>query len=222
MGVMMGTASVVVTLACALFAGGPGATWCRDYVRKIKDPVPRRTWLLGGAWQAGLALTASGTVIGWASVLGTPVDGLLAAPVAAVLCQAGSVDTVCHRLPNMLLAVAAVFSIGSSVVRMAVDNDLPAAWTWPAATALALIVTAALAAVGSGMGMGDVKLMGVAGLWLGSHGLLVPLWILMEGFLLAGPVALALMASRRISRKDPMAFGPYLVASILLNWALSI
>lgn len=212
----------LITVICVVLAGGKGASWCRGYAQEIEDPRPRHTWLLGTAWQAGLALLASGIAIGWAYFLDTPVEGLLAVPVAVALCQAGSVDAVCHRLPNVLLGVAAFPALMSSIVRLVQQPSASAVLTWLGAAALVLVVTTVLAFIGSGMGMGDVKLMGVAGLWLGSLSLLAPLGALMGGFLLAGPVALALMALKRIGRKEPMAFGPYLIAGILLSWALSI
>lgn len=208
--------------ACAVLAGGKGASWCRSYAQMIEDPRPRHSWLLSTAWQAGLALLVSGITTGWACALNAPVEGLLAAPVAVVLCQAGSVDAVCHRLPNVLLTVAAALALLGGILRLMGGLGAATVPAWLGATALVLIITTVLALIGSGMGMGDVKLMGVAGLWLGSHGLLVPLGALMGGFLLAGPVALALMALKRIGRKDPMAFGPYLIAGILLSWAVSI
>ena len=107
-------------------------------------------------------------------------------------------------------------------MRLSGQFSAAAVLNWLGAAALVLVITTVLAFIGSGMGMGDVKLMGVAGLWLGSLGLMTPLWALVGGFLLAGPVALTLMALKRIGRKDPMAFGPYLIAGILLNWAVSI
>ncbi|MCR2052797.1 hypothetical protein NSA19_08065 [Actinomyces bowdenii] len=212
----------LIAVICVVLAGGKGASWCRSYAQEIEDPRPRHTWLLGTAWQAGLALLASGITIGWACSLNAPLEGLLAAPVAVALCQAGSVDAVCHRLPNALLGLAAFPALMSSIVRLAQQPSASAVLTWLGAAALVLVVTTVLASIGSGMGMGDVKLMGVAGLWLGSLSLLAPLGALMGGFLLAGPVALALMALKRIGRKEPMAFGPYLIAGILLSWALSI
>ena len=222
-GIIAGAVSAVVVALCTVLASTRGARWCRGYARMIDDPVPRHTWLVGTVAQAVLALLASGAVVGWALAHGAPLEGILAAPVAVVLCQAGSVDAVCHRLPDVLLASAAGFALISGGIRLWQQGpSLSALGVWAGAAALVLAITTVLALIGSGMGLGDVKLMGVAGLWLGPHGLAVPLWSLMGGFLLAGPVALALIVFRRLGRKDPMAFGPYLIAGILITWALGL
>ena len=79
-----------------------------------------------------------------------------------------------------------------------------------------------LALLGTGIGMGDVKLCAVIGLWLGWHS---P-WMLAYGFvmgvLIAGVVALALLATRRVSRQDSIAYGPYLIAGAFLAWPAAI
>ena len=42
------------------------------------------------------------------------------------------------------------------------------------------------------------------------------------GSILGGLAALALLITRRIGRKDPMAYGPYLIAGALLSWPLAV
>jgi leader peptidase (prepilin peptidase)/N-methyltransferase len=62
------------------------------------------------------------------------------------------------------------------------------------------------------MGMGDVKLAGVLGLflgWLGWSELLVGAF---AAFLLGGVVALALLAARRVTRSSGIPFGPWMLA----------
>ena len=63
-----------------------------------------------------------------------------------------------------------------------------------------------------GMGFGDVKLAGVLGLflgWLGWGPLVVGAF---SAFLLGGLFALALLASRRVTRKGGIPFGPWMLA----------
>lgn len=221
-GILASLLIIVVTAICAVVAGRRGAPWCRAYSSQISDPMPRRTWLLSDAAQTIVAGLASGSVLIWSVALGTPWEGVLAAPVVTALCLTGSVDLVCHRLPDVLAAIAAAFAVTGSLVRLALHPSLSTLLIWLAASASVFLVTLVLAMVGSGMGMGDVKLMGVIGLWLGTFSFLAPLWALIGGFLLAGPVALLLMIFRRVGRKQPMAFGPYLIAGSIAAWAMSI
>lgn len=80
-----------------------------------------------------------------------------------------------------------------------------------------------------GMGFGDVRLAGLIGFnvgWLSIGHVFVALFL---GFLVASVVSVALIASKRRSRKDRIPFGPFLAAGAvlavlvgqpLLNWYL--
>lgn len=221
-GILTGIAGVLVTALCAVLVGRRGSSWCRLYIRAVEDPPPRYTWLLSPPWQTGLALVVSALVIGWAAACDAPMDGLLAAPIAAILCQAGAVDAVCHRLPDALLLIAALLAILSGAVRLATSPHAPTALSWLGATALAYAITYLLSRIRSGMGYGDVKLMGVVGLWLGGYSFLAPLWALTAGAFIGGLAALVFIVFRRARLKDSVALGPYLIAGVLLVWALAI
>jgi prepilin signal peptidase PulO-like enzyme (type II secretory pathway) len=72
-----------------------------------------------------------------------------------------------------------------------------------------------IAIVGRGaMGMGDVKLAGVIGLMTGYPHVLSALTL---GIVLGGVAALALLISRRATRKSTMAYAPYLAAAALIT-----
>ncbi len=64
-----------------------------------------------------------------------------------------------------------------------------------------------------GMGMGDVKLAALLGFLLGYPVILVGLFL---AFVLGGLISLALLAAGRVSRKDTVAFGPYLALGGIL------
>lgn len=64
-----------------------------------------------------------------------------------------------------------------------------------------------------GMGMGDVKLAGVFGLYLGLSGTLVALTL---SFLVGGVVSLLLLALGKVGRKDHIPFGPFLAIGALV------
>jgi leader peptidase (prepilin peptidase)/N-methyltransferase len=74
---------------------------------------------------------------------------------------------------------------------------------------------------GRGMGFGDVYLAALMGLVLGFPLVLVGLWV---GIVAGGAVAIALLLSRAVKRKDAIPFGPFLVvgAMVALIWGDNI
>lgn len=74
-----------------------------------------------------------------------------------------------------------------------------------------------IVASGGGMGGGDMKLGAMFGAFLGWKVTLLALFI---AVVLGGALALTLMASGRVRRKDPIPFGPFLAAggAISLFW----
>jgi leader peptidase (prepilin peptidase) / N-methyltransferase len=76
----------------------------------------------------------------------------------------------------------------------------------------------------AGMGWGDVKLSGVIGLYLGWFGAGAVLAGLLGGYLLAAITGIALIATRRATRKSHLPFGPFMLAgafAVILIPALS-
>ncbi len=65
------------------------------------------------------------------------------------------------------------------------------------------------------LGMGDVKLMAVMSLALGWYSPLLPIIALGLSFLIAGIVAVVLLAIKRIKLGSSMPLGPYLIAGFL-------
>lgn len=72
-----------------------------------------------------------------------------------------------------------------------------------------------------GMGLGDVKLTAVLGIWLGLDGVLLGLLI---AFLTGGITGMLLLATGIRSRRDAIAFGPFLClgAAVAMLWGQSI
>ncbi|MGQ2911475.1 prepilin peptidase [Aeromicrobium sp.] len=66
-------------------------------------------------------------------------------------------------------------------------------------------------------GFGDVRIAGVIGLLLGALGAAETLYGGYAGFILGAVVGLGLYAAGRIGRRDPFAFGPYLVVGAFLG-----
>jgi leader peptidase (prepilin peptidase)/N-methyltransferase len=66
------------------------------------------------------------------------------------------------------------------------------------------------------MGLGDVKLAGVLGLYLGWLGWSSVLVGTFAGFLLGGVLGVALLLVRRASGRTAIPFGPFMLAGALL------
>jgi len=64
-----------------------------------------------------------------------------------------------------------------------------------------------------GMGIGDVKFLAMAGVFLGWYN---AIWVLLLGSVLGTVVMLPLLWLRKMDRKTPFAFGPFLVVATLL------
>jgi leader peptidase (prepilin peptidase) / N-methyltransferase len=127
------------------------------------------------------------------------------------------IDVREHRLPDaltlpaypaslLLLGVAAPFvpggtgRFGHALIGMA------------AAVALFALL---LLAVPSGLGMGDVKLAGPLGAYLGWLGATAFGAGLLAAWLLAAATGLGLMAAGRANRKTQLPFGPFLIAATM-------
>jgi prepilin signal peptidase PulO-like enzyme (type II secretory pathway) len=167
----------------------------------------------------GIVVTSAGTPAGdapdQAVWLGTAL-ALAAAPVAACVV----IDARTHRIPTPLVRVIALVGVGM------VGASAAATGTWAdlgRAIAALLAVGAAFAALWwvtrGGTGPGDVRLAAALALYTGWLGWSVTLWFVVAAYFAAFPVALYRLLR---GRRDPMAFGPALVAGwyLALGWAV--
>jgi len=170
-------------------------------------------------WRAFLILVAFGLLGGYlSSGIYSPwfssdlslfaVTGVLA--ITAVLVALAMVDLVERRLPDVLNLALLILgltwqlvtggSVSSSLLGILIGGGL----------------TLLLAMLGP-LGMGDVKLSAALGALLGS---LFILYGLALGVFLGGIAAIVLLLSKKLSRKDYMAYGPYLAAGGWLMWLM--
>jgi len=151
-------------------------------------------------------------------------DALLGLVLVALLVPIALIDLDHRIIPNRLTALGAVaaLAIGAATDLDGVPQQLIAS-----AAAGGFLLLAALARPG-GMGMGDVKLAGMLGLFLGREVAVALLVALVAGTL----VGVAVMAQRgvREGRRTAIPFGPFLalggVAGLLagpaiVDWYLS-
>lgn len=142
-------------------------------------------------------------------------------PAIAVAACAGValfvIDRHTHRLPNAITypttAVVAVLLLGAALVDNTWDAALRAAL---GALTLGLIYLVLHLINPAGLGFGDVKLavlLGMITAWYGWPAL----WATaMLPFLIGGFVAIALLVTRRATRKTAIAFGPFMLIGAAL------
>lgn len=191
----------------------------------------RARWLLTPVSQSVLAAVLCALTLVWGAICEAWSEVIVALPIVALLGTACSVDAVCHRLPNRILGPAALWAGAATSTLLAFDvvmgKPMPdAAWTAIQAALCGLCAAAVVGVTvlipGSGMGLGDAKLCGVLGLWLGYFGGVETAMGIILGFFVGGIIAIALMISRLVGRKTLIAFGPYLAVGGWLAWMLAV
>jgi leader peptidase (prepilin peptidase) / N-methyltransferase len=193
-----------------------------------RDNVPVLSWLLlrGRCRSCGAPISIRYPLV---ELLTAAVFGVLTASIGvtwalpaflylgAVGVALGAIDLDTKRLPNALTlpsyAVGGVLLLLPAVADSAWDSYLRA---WLGAAALFSFYLLLVLVYPAGMGLGDVKLAGVLGLYLGwlGWGVLVVGGFL--GFLLGAVVGAGLMLSSRAGRKTKIPFGPYMLVGALL------
>jgi leader peptidase (prepilin peptidase)/N-methyltransferase len=179
-----------------------------------RDNVPVFSWLLlrGRCRHCGAPITArypliealTGAAFAMVVLLvGAEPELALYLPFTALLIAVGAIDLELRIIPNRLLAPAALWAVaGWAIVDLAFLPEALAAGVG----AFAFLLAAALIHP-AGMGMGDVKLAGVMGLYLG----LSAIPALLMAFLLGAVVGIALIARHGAeARKRGVPFGPFL------------
>jgi leader peptidase (prepilin peptidase)/N-methyltransferase len=131
--------------------------------------------------------------------------------LAAISIALAAIDLDVRRLPDRIVlpgyAVGVVLLGAADLLR----GDLGAAGTAAAVAGVAALLFAVLWLIG-GMGLGDVKLAGVLGLFLGQLGAAEGVVGIAAGFLLGAVVGVVLMLLRRAGRRSAIPFGPWMLA----------
>ena len=178
------------------------------------DNVPVVSWLLlrGRCRHCGVAISPRYpavellTAITFAAVAaarGVDDDLVVQLPFVAVLIAVAFIDAEHQIVPNRIVVPAAVFGVAAGAVVM--TDDLPELLAAGAGAFLVMLLIAL--AYPRGMGMGDVKLAGVMGLYLGLE--VIP--GLFVAFLTGTAVGLGILAREgAAARKKRVPFAPFL------------
>jgi leader peptidase (prepilin peptidase)/N-methyltransferase len=188
---------------------------------KPYDNVPVVSWLVlrGRCRSCGAPISARYPVVealtaaafaGAALTRGVDDDLALWLPFVAMLIAVAGIDLDHRIIPNRIVLPAAVWGIAATILFRPdnVDDSLIAG-----GIAFSALLLAALA-YPAGMGMGDVKLAGVMGIYLGSG--VGP--AMLVAFLAGSVVGIAIIAREgRDARKKGVPFGPFLALGGLVG-----
>lgn len=193
-----------------------------------RDNVPVVSWLLlrgrcrscGTPIPARYPLVELGTGLLFAAVaLRLPDDAALPAfLVLAAACVAISAIDLQHFIvPNRIVYPALFLMAPILVVAAAVEDDWASLRGAALGGVLGFVILFVIHFVSPrGMGFGDVRLAALLGVGLGWLDLGHVLLGLFLGFLTASVISLALIGTKRRSRKDKIPFGPFLALGAFL------
>lgn len=190
-----------------------------DRIGSVELPVARAGWaepvrhhlvlvIMGCAAATGFIVWRIGTRPELPAFLYLGVVGILLSVIDVVLQRLPDPLTLAsYGVGATLLGVAALCSDegGQRFVHALVG--LAALW--------ALFAVQWLGAPGA-IGLGDVKLAGVLGLYLGWLGLRSWIVGVVAMFVLGALIAIALVATRRADRKTSIPFGPFMIAGTMI------
>jgi leader peptidase (prepilin peptidase)/N-methyltransferase len=174
----------------------------RGHCRSCAAPISPRYPLV----EAGTAALCAGVVLAHDSVAGIA----LGVALILIVVPAAAIDLEHRIIPNRITALGAVLALGLGV---ALDPSGEPERLIAGAAAGGFLLLAALA-YPNGMGMGDVKLVAVIGLFLGSAVAPAILIALLSG-VLVGAVVIARKGAAE-GRKTAIPFGPFLALGALV------
>ncbi|HWM12143.1 MAG TPA: prepilin peptidase [Solirubrobacteraceae bacterium] len=188
----------------AAYDNVPVVSWLvlRGRCRHCGEPIAARYPLIEALTGAAFAAVAA--------VAGLDAELSLELPFAALMIAVAAIDLEHRIVPNRLLAPAALWAVAAWAV---VDPSFLAEALAAGAGAFAFLLLAALA-YPAGMGMGDVKLAGAMGLYLGLS--VVP--ALLTAFVAGSVVGIAMIVREgRDARKAGVPFAPFLALGGLVG-----
>jgi leader peptidase (prepilin peptidase)/N-methyltransferase len=232
--------SFTVTVGAAVF-GGAAAAFVPRLAHRLAVPrgtrprstcagcaAPLPTWVRAGApcpctrppvWTvtAGAVVTGLlGATIGPAPLL------LVLLPAALLGVLLAVIDLRCLRLPDPIVALLAAATVAPLSLGAVLTGDPARLGRAALAAVLSGVIYLVIVLLpGAGLGLGDVKLAAVLGFTLGFVGWPALVVGLVTPHLINGPVALALLLTRRAQRRTALPLGPALLTGALLGVLLA-
>lgn len=187
---------------------------CRDCDAQVSRRYPIIELVTAAAF-AGVTLVMAGAVLDARSVpyALAAVTALVAhLYFASISIALAAIDLDTHRLPDAIVLPS--YAVGGALLSIAAiaADDLEGLATAAAGAGILFSLYLTLAMITPrGMGMGDVKLSGLIGLYLGWAGWSAIAVGTLAAFLLGGVLGIILLATRRASRNTGIPFGPWML-----------
>jgi len=162
---------------------------------------------------------------GAAAIATTWVETVTFAALALACALLVVIDQASFRLPNVIIGPTYLLLLGGLTAAAAMSGDWERLGRAAAGGGVLLVAYFALAWVNpSGLGLGDVKLSGMVGAFLGWFGWPHVFAGTMAGFLLSGLVAVVILITRRGGLKSDFPFGPWMILGAAggLTWAFVV
>jgi leader peptidase (prepilin peptidase)/N-methyltransferase len=138
--------------------------------------------------------------------------------LAAITIALALIDVDVHRLPNALVLPAyLVGGVLFLLASVAAGDFAPFLRALIGMASLGVVYFAMAFAYPGGMGLGDVKLAGVIGLYLGWVGWGALAVGALSAFVLGGLYSIVLLILKRANRKSGIPFGPWMLAGAWLG-----
>jgi leader peptidase (prepilin peptidase) / N-methyltransferase len=197
--------ALVIVLSAV--ATGLAAIVLTRWMQRIAGTESR--WLRSGLHvllASGAGAGAAALATGWAELAGYAILSLGCALLFVI-------DLAALRLPDRIIGPL-YLAIFAALAAAALGAGQPGRLGRAAlAAAILLAVYFVLALISpSGLGLGDVKLAGVLGAFLGWLGWSQALAGTLAAFLLSGAVAIILLIATRANRRTAFPFGPLMIA----------
>jgi leader peptidase (prepilin peptidase)/N-methyltransferase len=204
----------------------PVLSWLllRGKCRNCSAPISARYPLVELATSVSFALVALGFAP--AAFAATTSAGAVSAVLvmiaflylAAITIALALIDLDVHKLPNVIVIPAYGVSAALFAAASILSGDFgPLIGSGIAMAALFLFYLVMALVYPGGMGLGDVKLAGVLGIYLGWAGWGAVAVGAFSAFLLAGVFSIILIATKRAGRKSGIPFGPWMFAGAWLG-----
>jgi len=156
-----------------------------------------------------------------AAVLATTWAERVAFLVLAVVCAfLVVIDLSEYRLPDALVLPTYPVLLAALTLAAAIGNEWSRLGRAAAGAAVLVVFYFVLAFINpAGMGLGDVKLAGLLGAFLGWLGWYQVFVGTTAAFALLAVLSIVLLVARRVGRKTELPFGPWMVAGATLGAA---
>jgi leader peptidase (prepilin peptidase)/N-methyltransferase len=207
----------VIAVASAVVSGLAAAALGR-WMRSLAESDSR--WLRSGlhvVLAAAGGFGAAYLALGWADLV---TFAALAVGCALLI----AIDLAVFRLPDEIVLPLYPIVFGGLAVTAAMFDVWGSLGRAAAAAAALLAFYFVLALINpSGLGLGDVKLSGVLGAFLGWFGWPAVVAGTLAAFVINATVALVLLAAGRVGAKSGIAFGPAMVIGAVVGaayWAV--